>query len=141
MSKYPFAEMSVGEIRRVPFDASPSAARVALHDFRQRCRILGYPENAMPHFKLRFEAGSLVLERLPDGGQRQTGAQVDDDARESARRLNQRVADYELGTVYNALMDGEPVPPIPDDLRALLAEHNPKELARLEAEYQEHRHV
>ena len=95
MSKYPFAALAAGQSATMPFRATPSAARVALHNFRQHCRVLGWPADALPNYRLTFGEGTLTIERLPDGHQLSTGPRLPEPApavSPSASPLNDRAA-------------------------------------------------
>lgn len=67
MSKYPFADLQVGQSAVIPFTASPAAARNALHNFRRQCVALGWPAGNLPNYRLTIAPGQLTVERLPDG--------------------------------------------------------------------------
>lgn len=80
MSKYPFATLAAGQSATIPFSSSPNAARVALHNFRQHCLVLGWPADALPNYRLTFGPGTLTIDRLPDGHQLPTGPRLPDPA-------------------------------------------------------------
>jgi hypothetical protein len=67
MSAYPFESMAVGQSVTIPYTGQPGNARYALHCFRYKCRLIGYPEDQLPNFRLTFLLGELTIERLPDG--------------------------------------------------------------------------
>lgn len=84
------------------------------------------------------------ITRLPDDHDPVTGepreiltGERGDAQRKLAEEIREALNNYEAGELYNALIDGRTVPPIPYYLRSLLEEHRPDELARLEAELAE----
>lgn len=88
----------------------------------------------------------FVITRLPDDYDPATGKPRETltGARKEAQktlwgRINLLIEDYETGAVYEAILNQRPVPPIPRELVALLAEHRPSELAALQRRVEEAR--
>ena len=96
----------------------------------------------------RHWADMFVVTRLPDDHDPLTGQPRAEltgrrkaEHRELWERINRLLSDYETGALYNALVESRPIPPIPEDLRILLAEHDPQELAALEQRVEEAGHA